>query len=915
MSVARLKNVNFNYGKVQALSNINLDIPSGCMVGLIGPDGVGKSSLLALLAGVHAVQEGCVQALDGDMAERRHRDKVCARIAYMPQGLGKNLYATLSVEENLQFFARLFGHGAAERRRRIDTLTRSTGLYSFLERAAGQLSGGMKQKLGLCCALIHDPDLLILDEPTTGVDPLSRAQFWELVDTVRASREGMSVIVATAYMDEARNFDWLIAMNAGAILTTGSPAEMLTSTRTVSLEEAFIQLLPEDERQGHAPVVMTPLDESGDEIAIEAEGLSKRFGNFTAVKNVNFKVRRGEIFGFLGSNGCGKTTTMKMLTGLLPATEGTVRLFGKAVEPNDLETRKRIGYMTQSFSLYDELTIAQNLVLHARLFHIPESEIAAKVEATVRRFNLAEVRDSLPDKLPLGIRQRLSLAVAVIHSPEILILDEPTSGVDPIARDSFWHLLHDLSRNDKVTIFITTHFMNEAGRCDRISLMHDGVVLVCAAPAAIVENSRPSDDASYTLEDAFIAYLTAAAGDASRGGDQPLVSIDDGRLLTAPTAQEGAGKSFSPSRLWACIWRESLELMRDPIRCTLALGGSIILMLVIGFGISMDVENLRFAMLDGDQSGFSQNYGMNLSGSPYFIERALLVNHAELDTRMRSGDISLAVEIPPNFGRDIERGTPVTIGVWIDGAMPQRAETIQGYVQGMHATWLGEQARKLGISIPTPATLEIRYRYNPDVKSLPAMAPAVIPILLLMLPAMLAALAVVREKELGSIINLYMTPVTRSEYLIGKQIPYIVLALVSFLLMVLLAITLFAVPVKGNFPILFIAAFFYCIISTGMGLLISSFMKSQIAVMFVTMIITILPAIQFSGLINTVSSLQGAGRIVGEIYPATHMLIISRGVFNKGLGFFDLYSSIGVLLFTIPVILLASILLLKKQEG
>ena len=244
-SVVRLSGVRLHYKKVEALAGIDLDIPAGRMIGMIGPDGVGKSSLLSLVAGARVIQEGTVEVLGGDMRERRHRNRVCPRIAYMPQGLGKNLYPTLSVEENLQFFARLFGHGPDERRRRIDELTTATGLHPFLSRPAGKLSGGMKQKLGLCCALIHDPDLLILDEPTTGVDPLARAQFWELIDDIRADRPGMSVIVATAYMDEAQGFDWLVAMDEGRVLATGTPAELLERTGADSLEAAFVGLLPE----------------------------------------------------------------------------------------------------------------------------------------------------------------------------------------------------------------------------------------------------------------------------------------------------------------------------------------------------------------------------------------------------------------------------------------------------------------------------------------------------------------------------------------------------------------------------------------------------------------------------------------------------------------------------------------------
>src|SRR5690606_21504920 len=377
--------------------------------------------------------------------------------AYMPQGLGRNLYPTLSVFENVDFFGRLFGHARKERERRIRDLLEATGLDPFPDRPAGKLSGGMKQKLGLCCALIHDPDLLILDEPTTGVDPLARRQFWELIEGIRAERPGMGVIVATAYMDEASGFDWLVAMEGGRVLATGAPGELQERSGTSSLDDAFIALMPEEKRRHHRKVEIPPRPAEGDgDAAIEAEGLTIRFGDFTAVDNVSFRIPRGEIFGFLGSNGCGKTTTMKMLTGLLPASEGTARLFGQDVNPHNIDTRRRVGYMSQSFSLYTELTVRQNLDLHARLFQLPAQDIPARIEKMAERFDLLDVMETLPDALPLGLTQRLSLAVAMIHTPEMLILDEPTSGVDPIARDALWQSFVDLSRKDGVTIFVST---------------------------------------------------------------------------------------------------------------------------------------------------------------------------------------------------------------------------------------------------------------------------------------------------------------------------------------------------------------------------------------------------------------------------------------------------------------------------
>ncbi|MDS0025232.1 ribosome-associated ATPase/putative transporter RbbA [Enterobacter kobei] len=911
-TVASVRQVRLRYRDVIALDGIDLDIPAGRMVGLIGPDGVGKSSLLSLLAGVRIIQEGTVEVLGGDMASKAHRKLVCPRIAYMPQGLGKNLYPTLSVEENLQFFARLFGHDAPERRQRIDELTQATGLFKFLARPAGKLSGGMKQKLGLCCALIHDPDFLILDEPTTGVDPLARAQFWDLIERIRADRPGMSVIVATAYMDEAQRFDWLAAIDDGKVLATGTPQELLERTGSPNLEEAFIRLLPEEKKRGHQAVVIPPLPDGGaDDIAIEAQGLTMRFGDFVAVDSVSFRIRRGEIFGFLGSNGCGKSTTMKMLTGLLPASEGRAWLFGHEVDPHDLDTRRRVGYMSQAFSLYSEITVRQNLELHAKLFSVPPEDIPGRVEEMLERFGLVDVIDSLPASLPLGIRQRLSLAVAMVHNPELLILDEPTSGVDPVARDAFWRLLIELSRRDRVTVFISTHFMNEAERCDRMSMMHAGKVLDSDVPAKLVEKRGAK-----TLEEAFIGYLIEAEG----GTVAPAGPTEAANtaIQTPATHTEHIGhnaEGFSLRRMLSYLWREALELQRDPVRATLALGGSLLLMFVIGFGITMDVEDLSYAVLDRDQTTLSQSYTLNLAGSRYFTEHPPIVDYEDLDRRMRSGELSLAIEIPPGFSRDVLRGQNVQIGAWIDGAMPQRAETIQGYVQGMHQQWLLVQASERGgASMAGNTNVETRFRYNPDVKSLPAMVPAVIPLLLLMLPAMLTALAVVREKETGSITNLYVTPVTRIEFLLGKQLPYVGLAMVNFLLMSLLAVTIFGVPVKGSFFTLALAALIFSFAATGMGLLASAVTRSQIAAMFFAMIGTLIPATQFAGLIDPVSSLEGSSKFIGEIYPATHMISISRGVFSKALGLADLTGPLWSMLLSVPVILGAAVLLLKKQE-
>ena len=896
------------YKSTTAIDNIQLSIPAGVTVGIIGPDGVGKSTLLSLIAGERMMQQGSLQVLGGNMRDKKHREAICSDIAYMPQGLGKNLYPTLSVEENLQFFAKLFGHSRKQRRARIDNLTKRTGLYPFLSRPAGKLSGGMKQKLGLCCALIHDPRLLILDEPTTGVDPLARSQFWSLIRDIHTAQPNITVLVATAYMDEAQQFNHLIALNAGKILATGSPQDLLARTQTSNLESAFIALLPSEIKHHHHSVEVQPYNAAiHSETAIEAKNLTMKFGDFVAVDKVSFTIGKGEIFGFLGSNGCGKSTTMKMLTGLLPQTSGEAWLLGSPLAANDINTRYRVGYMSQSFSLYTELTVRQNLVLHAKLFKVPANKVEGRVDEMLNRFALSQHQHSLPHALPLGIRQRLSLAVAMVHKPEVLILDEPTSGVDPIARDNFWQLLITLARQDGVTIFISTHFMNEAARCDRISLMHAGKVLITDTPEAI--KAQKSAD---TLEAAFIEYLVEAQMSSTHTN-----ASEQGLALAASTTtqQTPSKRAKGLRRLLSYASRETLELMRDPIRLTMSFLGSMVLMVVIGYGITMDVEDLSYAVFDRDQSSISLDYRNALSGSRYFDEKPAITSYADMDKRMKSGEISLAVEIPPEFGQYVHKGEQVEIGAWIDGAMPSRAETIEGYVTGIHVKWLLQQASQMSQAQSSSSINVVsRYLYNPDIRSLVAIVPAVIPMLLLMIPALLTSLAVVREKELGSIINLYVTPVSKLEFLLGKQLPYIATSFISFLLLVAMAVWLFNVPLKGDVLALFVIALLFVTFSTSFGLLASVFTNSQIAAILLTTIGTMVPAVQFAGMITPVSALEGAGRLIGEVHPVSYFLLASRGIFSKGLGFGTLDFAVFAIAIAIPITLWLATVLLNKQE-
>lgn len=912
--VVRLRGLRHAYRGVSALDGVELTLPAGHLTGVIGPDGVGKSTLLGIIAGVRRIQRGEVEVLGRDLRRPPERDAVLERVAYMPQGLGRNLYPSLSVRENLDFFGRLFGQDRATRAERIAELTAATGLAPFTERAAMHLSGGMRQKLGLCCALLHDPDLLILDEPTTGVDPLSRRRFWELMEDLRGRRPDLSILASTAYMEEAERFDTLVAMDAGRVLACGTLGDLRARTGEQAMEAVFVGLLPKghagDRSSGHGPLAAPPPGTEGDgrapsPPAIRAEGLTRRFGDFTAVDGVSLAIHKGEIFGFLGSNGSGKTTTMRMLTGLLPVTRGQAWIFGQSVDAEDASLRRRLGFMSQSFSLYGELTVRQNLDLHARLYHLPAARIPARIAELTEDLDLARHLDARAEDLPLGVRQRLSLATAVIHEPELLILDEPTSGVDPVARDRFWGHLVALSRRQGVTIFISTHFMNEAERCDRIALMHAGRVLAQGTPAAL-----KAERGTATLEDAFISFMEQAGEGAVE--ESPTGSTTAPSPARARRPQGGGRPSpFSLRRLWAYARREGTELRRDPIRLAFALLGPVLLLIAMGYGISFDVDDISYAVLDRDRTPASRAYLEGLAGSSWFRQQAPLEDEADRERRLASGGLTLAVEIPPGFGRDLKRGARPEVGFLIDGAIPFRGDTIRGYVEGVHRHYL----EGLGATqTAPPVQVQTRFRYNQAFKSVYAMVPGILMLLLIMIPATMTAVGVVREKELGSITNLYATPTTGGEFLLGKQLPYVGVALLSYLILLLMALSLFRVPLTGGLGALSLGAALFVLASTGLGLLMSTFMRTQIAAVFGTAIVSTIPTILFSGMLVPVSALTGPARIMGYGFPSAWFNHVSVGAFTKGLTLEDLWLDYLVLgAFALGFFLLG-LALLRTQE-
>ncbi|XWY20886.1 ribosome-associated ATPase/putative transporter RbbA [Bisgaard Taxon 45] len=907
MNAIRLVNVTHTYQKTTALDQVSLSLPAGSTVGLIGPDGVGKSTLLSLLAGVKILQQGQITVFGLNPDKKKERECLLKRIAFMPQGLGRNLYPTLSVYENIEFHANLFGLSRIQRQQRIQRLLLATGLTPFQKRAAGNLSGGMKQKLSLCCALIHNPDLLILDEPTTGVDPLSRQQFWILVNALRAENPGMTVIVATAYIEEAAQFEHLIAMDDGKILICAPTQRVLHTTSSDNLEQAYIKLLPETKQtQWHAEQIPPFRSDPTLPFAIEAEGLTKKFGDFTAVDKVSFQIPQGEIFGFLGSNGCGKSTTMKMLTGLLDATEGTATLLGEPIDSGKMETRQQVGYMSQAFSLYEELTIRQNLILHAKLYDLEEEKGQQAVLHALHQFQLIDVAEKLPRDLSLGIRQRLQLAAACLHHPKVLILDEPTSGVDPAARDMFWQYLIQLSREEKITIFVSTHFMNEALRCDRISLMHRGKVLAVGTPEALCQQ-RQTDN----LEEAFIAFLA----DSAEPDSQPT-SLDITHNV-APVANHQEKSSplwhwMSPILTFAR--REGKEILRDHIRLIFIILGPILLLFSGSWGLSFDTNTLKLAVLDQDQSAESRQFIDAFNQSAYFTAIEPLNARSDLTTTLKTGQARLVIEIPHHFGRDLVQQRQPEVAFYIDGSMPFTGENIVSYIQQILLQYQKQHYQQQGFDLPPLAKIEVRFMYNQTFRSVNAISPGLIMVTLMLIPSMMTALAVVREKEMGSITNLYGSPASVLQYVLGKQLPYVLLALASYLLLVTMTVWIIGVNITGSFWAMTLGALCLILAATAFGLLVSAFVQSQVAAIFATAIISIIPTINFSGLLYPRSTITGLGYWMGALFPTSWYHLISLGAFTKGLGAKSFLSLYLILLLFFVVYLGLTCLLLKKQE-
>ncbi len=476
-----VKGISKRYGKVEALSDVSFSVGKGEIFGLIGPDGAGKTTLFRILATLLEADGGEATVEGFDVV--KDRKEIRRMTGYMP---GKfSLYEDLSVEENLEFFATLFGTTVEAEYDHIKAIY--SQIEPFRKRRAGALSGGMKQKLALSCALVHKPRVLLLDEPTTGVDPVSRKEFWDMLETLPA--RGITIIVATPYLDEVRRCHRIAFLQEGRLKAIGKPDEILREYWEVK----EVKELKREEGRAKNPSALK------DNLSIEVSHLVKAFGSFRAVDDISFSVRRGEIFGFLGANGAGKTTAMHILTGLSQPTSGSGRVAGCDIVTEYEQIKKHIGYMSQKFSLYEDLTVRENIRLFAGIYGMKDGDIKRKTEEVLRQLAFADHGDDIVASLPLGWKQKLAFSVSIFHNPEIVFLDEPTGGVDPTTRRQFWQLIYEAAGRG-ITVFVTTHYMDEAEYCDRISIMVDGKIKALGTPGELKRNlHQPDMDGVFTF--------------------------------------------------------------------------------------------------------------------------------------------------------------------------------------------------------------------------------------------------------------------------------------------------------------------------------------------------------------------------------------------------------------------------------
>ena len=956
-----------------AIDQLNARIEPGRVTGLVGPDGSGKTTLLRLFAGLLLPTEGRLTVCGAD--PRTELAQLRQDVSYMPQRFG--LYEDLSVEQNLTLYADLFNVVGSEREQAFDRLLAFTDLKRFTDRLAGALSGGMKQKLGLACALIRTPKLLLLDEPSVGVDPISRRELWKMV--YELVDQGIGVVWSTSYLDEAERCGEVLLLSEGKLLYNGPPKELTnrvagrsflvagkgTSGRKLltsalkrpdvldgviqgacvrlvmkkgfppptpqslgvedfeikptapRFEDAFVDLLGGAPKEESALFDSSNVHESTrDGVIVEADGLTKRFGDFTAADNISFKIGRGEIFGLLGPNGAGKSTTFKMMCGLLRPTSGQAFVSGLDLYAAGGEARGRVGYMAQKFSLYGDLSARQNLSFFAGVYGLSGTRRKEAIDRVVTAFHLEPHLETNSSELPLGFKQRLALACAIMHDPAVLFLDEPTSGVDPLTRREFWSHINAMVERG-VTIMVTTHFLDEAEYCDRIGLVYRGRVIAEGTPDELKGSVRSDERTEPTLEDAFIELVEefdrsegrmsaqssertlpkldapTLARRASEGSGSPAMMAQDSSL--ARRANESSSVSKRGVGLWghvrrrrmvALIRKESQQILRDPSSFLIAGVLPILLLFVYGFGVSLDLRRVPIGLVIEQPSPEANSFLASFRDSRYF-EVHQVHHRASVEEELVSGRLNGVVVLAADFSERLGRGETAPIQVLVDGSDPNTAGLVASYVQLLWANWVQQESLSLSSLANRPRavpliTTEPRVWFNPEINSYYALLPGAVAIILTLIGTLLPSLVVAREWERGTMEALLTTPTTPLDLLVGKIVPYYVLGLFALTLSVSVTVFGFGVPFRGSILALFLISSAYLAVTLALGLLISTLAKNQFAAGQGALVAGFLPAFLLSGYIFEIDSMPAPLRLLTSLLPPRYYVFSLQTLFLAG---------------------------------
>jgi ABC-2 type transport system permease protein len=925
-------------GSTQALDAVSATIPSGRITALVGPDGAGKTTLLRIVAALLLPDSGTASVLGLDVV--KDAAAVQAAIGYMPQRFG--LYGDLTVRENLELRAGLYGIPHGRRSSGIERALTVVGLAGFASRRAEHLSGGMKQKLTLAGLILRPSPLLLLDEPTVGIDPVSRRELWEIIDRL-PEHCGSTVVLATSDMSEAERCDEIILIDRGGVLSQQPPAafrsglagdvfavpvrsprearmlqqsllglagvidvvigsdrlrvivspgeaanllghltglEILPERIAPRLEDAIVARLL-GERHGNGPELRSALataatppaadrkpHSEGDERIIRVEGLTRRFGSFEAVRDVGFEVRRGEVFGLLGANGAGKSTTFRMLCGLLKPSAGTVRVAGIDMAREPDKARARIGYLAQGFPLYGHMTVLQNLQLVASAHGLAGTAARDRIARLLDRFDLGDVATVACRALAWGLRQRAALACALLHDPDILFLDEPTSGIDPLARREFWGQLNALAEQG-VTVLVSTHLMEEAEYCDRIAILHGGGLLALGSPAEVRASAGGSKNSPPDMEEAFIALV--GAGRTVR----PIARIETDGAEAVPAPASGR------SRMVALITKEFRQIRRDASVFAVAFAMPLILLVLFGFGVSLNPSSVPLTMLVERSDAQTSSLTEALLGSGYFELRfATDMESAQADVlEHRSLGI---LHIKTDFTKRLLDGRTADLQLIINGVDPNTVRIVCSYIDSALYLWMEQWRMRRDVREVAGVAVEPVVWFNRNAESRDYLVPGLIAVIMTLTGVLLTALSMAREWERGTLEAIMTSPATKRDILFGKLLPYFVLGTLSMAMSVATAVFLFDVPLRGSVLNVVAASLLFLAAAHAIGLLIANGTRNQFIAALVAIVAGFMPSFLLSGFIFDIATMPAIFQALTHLVPARYFVTLLQTLFLVG---------------------------------